>query len=800
MRHRAAKGLLGVLAVLALSTTVVRAQSRITLSPGTTFQTIDGFGGAEMRYGPGFVQDNDPAQGDPAQVLYTHPLRSQFMTLAFSALNGIGLTILRTKITAALELSDGNYRYDNDPAQTWIMQQAVAQGPVKLFASAMSPPAWMKSNNSIFGGVCANNSAMTCNHDATCPGSVCRIGALTLSGYPRFADYLLHYARDYAAFNGLSIYAISMANEPEWAPTWDGSFWYGDWIAAFLDIYLRPAFAANPQITTKIVVPEAGDWKYVAAAVPPDPLDTGPNWDTPNQRAAPSTLLGPTINNANALGRVDIVAGHEYFGEPPSLLPSALTTSGKRTWMTEVSGAASTMQNALDYAARIHASLTGNAQASAWLWFLMFGGAPDSGGLVSSDSTSFTAQKTFYALGNFSKFVRPGFVRISAASNDSNLLPSAFKDPAMGQIVIVLINKSTSARTVQFAGLTYPITFTPFVTCPSINLLPFPDVTLASSSTSVSVPAQSIVTYVAAPPHLASDMLWRSANGTTMAWLNAIPATASYPGAVSSDWQIQGIGDFDGNGRGDILWRSINGDNVIWYDSKAPGIWISPVSTDWSVAGIGDFDHDGKSDILWRDIYGDNVIWPSGVAPGRWIAGVNTAWRVVGIGDFTGDGVSDILWRSTNGDNVIWPSGNAPGFWLSGLDNNWQVAGVGDFDANGDADILWRCVPQAPATACGSAAAGTVAIWQFSNGNYSGTTWPGALDANWRLEGVGDFDGSGSSDILWRCLPRAPATACGNASAGAVAIWRFSGGVVSSTAWPGILDSTWQLARVGRLD
>ena len=108
---------------------------------------------------------------------------------------------------------------------------------------------------------------------------------------------------------------------------------------------------------------------------------------------------------------------------------------------------------------------------------------------------------------------------------------------------------------------------------------------------------------------------------------------------------------------------------------------------------------------------------------------------------------SDILWRhATNGETWLW-NGISWTFFGS-LGNDWQIQGTGDFDGNGLGDILWRCIPQAPATACGGAVAGATAIWQ--NGTPDWTTWPGAVDFAWHIRGVGDFDGNGASDIVWR--------------------------------------------------
>jgi hypothetical protein len=131
----------------------------------------------------------------------------------------------------------------------------------------------------------------------------------------------------------------------------------------------------------------------------------------------------PTV----AVERVDIIAGHQYHGELSDGLPEALT-SGKRVRMTEYSaenkakndpvrGQLVTMDGAINLAKRIYTTLTGNAGASAWLWFIYFGGPPsldESGGLVRHDGTSVVPTKAFWALGNYSKFAASSSVRTSS--------------------------------------------------------------------------------------------------------------------------------------------------------------------------------------------------------------------------------------------------------------------------------------------------------------------------------------------------------------------------------------------------
>jgi len=54
-------------------------------------------------------------------------------------------------------------------------------------------------------------------------------------------------------------------------------------------------------------------------------------------------------------------------------------------------------------------------------------------------------------------------------------------------------------------------------------------------------------------------------------------------------------------------------------------------------------------------------------------------------------------------------------------------------------DILWRCLPKRPATACGNAPEGSNAIWQFESGHFVWTTWLGGLIPSWKVQGVDRF-------------------------------------------------------------
>ena len=182
-------------------------------------------------------------------------------------------------------------------------------------------------------------------------------------------------------------------------------------------------------------------------------------------------------------------------------------------------------------------------------------------------------------------------------------------------------------------------------------------------------------------------------------------------------WEIAGVGDFNGDGKTDVLWRyygtgPYQGWNSIWFMNGTTIIGQALpdliADTNWRVDGVGDFNGDGKADILWRyygtgPYQGWNSIWymDGGTIIGQALpeAITDTSWQIAGAGDFNGDGRADILWRyygtgPYQGWNSIWYMNGATiiGQALPDIipDTNWKVVGTGDFDADGKADMLWR--------------------------------------------------------------------------------------------------------------
>ena len=261
-----------------------------------------------------------------------------------------------------------------------------------------------------------------------------------------------------------------------------------------------------------------------------------------------------------------------------------------------------------------------------------------------------------------------------------------------------------------------------------------------------------------------SDILWRNNNGDAYLYLNKNGAsfsgfTGQDIGTVPGQWTIQGIADFNGDGKADILWRDTGGD-VYLYQSNSGGGYtgftgqnVGVVSTPWTIQGVGDFNGDGKADILWRNTGGDTLIYVASSGAGyssfasHDLGVVSLDWTIQKIGDFNGDGQADILWRNTAGDVYLWNSnGGSAVNGFTGKDlgvvaNTWTIQAVGDFNGDGKADILWRN------------AGGDVYQWNSNTGSgFTGFTGHdvGVVPIAWTIDKVGDFNGDGKADILWR--------------------------------------------------
>jgi len=112
---------------------------------------------------------------------------------------------------------------------------------------------------------------------------------------------------------------------------------------------------------------------------------------------------------------------------------------------------------------------------------------------------------------------------------------------------------------------------------------------------------------------------------------------------------------------------------------------------------------------------------------------------------------------------------------LGYVSSDWTIKGVGDFNGDGKTDILWR-----------NSTTGQVYLWLINGTVMSGGGSVTYITSDWVIQGIGDFNGDGDADILWR-----------NTTTGEVYIWLMNGSTLTSSGSLGYVSSDWSIAGVG---
>ncbi|HLX69201.1 MAG TPA: hypothetical protein VKV04_06195 [Verrucomicrobiae bacterium] len=323
-----------------------------------------------------------------------------------------------------------------------LMQMAQATG-ARIWSTPWTPQASFKDNNSTVGGnfLSASNQA--------------------------YASQLAGYVANMQKANGVYVYALSIQNEPDANVTYVSCHWSAQQFHDFVP-FLYNALVASNVSSTRIMLPESENWND------------------------PQGLVTTAMNDPAVAADVGIVADHDYGGGT-----GPRPGYGKTHWETEVSTFDTydgSITNAMYWANQFHQFMT-SAQVNAYHYWWLIPSGTDNEGLTSQSGT---VAKRAYVLGNFSRFIRPGYYRIGAANTGSTALISAYQYPNSGDIAIVAINTGTASinQTFTLTNLPVPASMTPWVTSSSLSLANQADVTITNSSFSYPLPPMSVVTFV----------------------------------------------------------------------------------------------------------------------------------------------------------------------------------------------------------------------------------------------------------------------------------------------------------------
>ncbi|PWW36219.1 glucuronoarabinoxylan endo-1,4-beta-xylanase [Paenibacillus pabuli] len=283
--------------------------------------------------------------------------------------------------------------------------------------------------------------------------------------YDKYAAYAQH-LNDFVSYmksNGVNLYAVSVQNEPDYAHDW--TWWTPQEMLRFMKDYAGSITGA------KVMAPES--FSYL------------------------KEMSDPILNDPQALANMDILGAHTY-GTQFNNFPYPLFKqkgAGKELWMSEVyypnsnANSADNWPEALDVSYHIHhAMVEADFQAYVW-WYIrrQYGPMKEDG----------TISKRGYNMAHFSKFVRPGFVRVDATKNpDTQTFVSAYK--GNNKVVIVAINRGTSAVNQKFVLQNgNASTVSSWITDSTRNLAAGSSINVTGNSFTAQLPAQSVTTFTA---------------------------------------------------------------------------------------------------------------------------------------------------------------------------------------------------------------------------------------------------------------------------------------------------------------
>ena len=395
----------------------LETDASIVVDPSKQFQTFLGIGAA--------LTDAS------AETFYKLPKEKQdtFMEAYFNVDKGIGYSLARTHIHSC-DFSSESYTYIDEGdtnLKTFniahdkqyripFIKKAIltAGGTLTLYASPWSPPAFMKTNNNMLQG-----------------------GKLKPGFYQSWANYYAKFIKSYEK-EGIPVWGLTVQNEPMAVQRWESCIYTAEDERDFVKNYLGPTLEKEGLGNKKIIV-----WDH--------------NRDLMFQRA------NVILNDPEAAKYVWGTGFHWYEDWKDGIPMYDAVKRVQEAYPDKHLIFTEGCNEAYDYSriehedpklaerygkSMIHDFNNGTVAWTDWNILLDQTGGPNHVGNFcfspvhgNTQTGELTFTKSYYYIGHFSKFIRPGAKRISSASSSNDLLTTAFENED-GSIVIIVMNTS----------------------------------------------------------------------------------------------------------------------------------------------------------------------------------------------------------------------------------------------------------------------------------------------------------------------------------------------------------------------
>jgi len=405
---------------LAPSVQPLETETCVFVAPGKTFQTFLGIGGAITDASAEVFAGLSPSR------------QQELLTAYYDPKNGIGYTLARTTIHSS-DFSSRSYTYvdEGDAAlKTFsiahdrqfripLIKRAMtaAGGTLTLYASPWSPPAFMKSNGSMLKG-----------------------GKLLQEFYPAWAKYVARFIKAYES-EGIPVWGITVQNEPMATQTWESCIFSAEEERDFLKLHLGPTLAGEGLADKKIIVWDHNRdlLKQRVDVIYADPEAAKYAWGTGFHWYESWSGGREMYENVRAV--------YECYPDKHLLFTEGCAESFNpdhyQYW-----------PNAERYGrSMINDFNNGTVGWTDWNILLDERGGPNHVGnfcFAPVHANTATGEliytPSYYYIGHFSKFIRPGAKRVSTVSSRSQLLGTSFVNTD-GSMVTVVMNSSDKLAT-----------------------------------------------------------------------------------------------------------------------------------------------------------------------------------------------------------------------------------------------------------------------------------------------------------------------------------------------------------------
>lgn len=405
---------------------------RLTLDDTITYQTIESFGAS----GAWWSQD---VGGWTEETTEGVAIRDKIATLLFDQENGIGLSAYRYNIGAgsangnsvegisdvwrraeSFEVSAGEYDWSRDANAVWFLTKAKDMGVSELVFFCNSPLERLTKNGKAYGDKKEETGVTTSN--------------LPAENYKEFATYVLDVVEHFKE-EGYPVKYVSPVNEPQWEWTGgqEGCHYEPEELVAFLNVFLDEMEARQIE-GIELSAPELGEWG---------------NTSYPYYKAI--------LQNERLFSEWNVWDVHSYWSDTNAKTAFCKWMENQSNkqfvykmseWCEMKNGMDIKMDSALNLATEMMTDLT-VLDVTSWQYWIAVSCYSYRDGLIYVNpygTKSMTETKRLWAMGNFSRFIRPGYVRIALDNHNADVMAGAFQGTAKDgteEIVVVVVNPGT---------------------------------------------------------------------------------------------------------------------------------------------------------------------------------------------------------------------------------------------------------------------------------------------------------------------------------------------------------------------